>query len=89
LALAALALAVFGANDSYPKFPLTISQNRVHDKILVQESLPAVPVSLEDEEVSVACHISADGSDGLWVEGFGRRPLLGFAPFAVLQSKPN
>ena len=54
----------------------SFSQDRVHDKVLVEEPLPAVLVPLEDHEVAVIGDFTTNRTNFLWVEEFGRGPEI-------------
>ena len=53
----------------------SFSQDRVHDKVLVEEPLPAVLVPLEDHEVAVVGDLTANRADLLRVKELCRRPV--------------
>ena len=51
-----------------------LSKDCIHDKVLVEEALPAVLVPLKDHEVAVIGNFTANGADLLWVKEFCRWP---------------
>ena len=51
-----------------------LRENGVHNKVLVEEALPAVLVPLKDHEVAVIGDFTTNRTNFLWVEEFGRGP---------------
>ena len=53
-----------------------LGENGVHNKVLVEEALPAVLVPLKDHEVAVIGDFAANSTDLLRVKEFCGRPIL-------------
>ena len=52
----------------------SLGENGIHNKVLIEEALPAVLVPLKDHEVAVIGDFTTNRSNFLWVEEFGRVP---------------
>ena len=53
----------------------SLGENSIHDKVLVEEALPAVLVPLKDHEITIIGDFTAYGTNFLWVKEFCWRPV--------------